>query len=352
TGLFSCKSPDVTEKSYVRSISDRVARWQIAHQPEVMHHDLDWTNGAWYRGLAEWAQVTGNEEFFIFLKNQGEKNNWDVYYRLHHADDICVSQTWILLAERSGDDSVLERTVQRLDSARAFPSTAPLMKNHPLGRDERWSWCDALFMAPPVYAAMYLKTGKKEYLDFMEREFVECTDSLYHPDYKLYYRDCTKRELREPNGEHQFWARGNGWVFAGIPVLMDIMPADYEKKDYFLHIFLEMAQAVVDTQDEAGSWHASLLDPETYFQPENSASGFFCYGLLWGVRNGILDKDTYLPPALKAWEKLCSHVADDGKLGYIQPVGNAPKPADEHTTDIYGTGAFLLAASEMLRVGL
>ncbi|MCD8165148.1 MAG: glycoside hydrolase family 88 protein [Bacteroides sp.] len=69
-----------------------------------------------------------------------------------------------------------------------------------------------------------------------------------------------------------------------------------------------------------------------------------------GVRNGILDRDTYLAPALKAWEKLCSHVAEDGKLGYIQPVGNTPKPADEHTTDVYGIEAFLLAASEMLKI--
>ena len=38
------------------------------------------------------------------------------------------------------------------------------------------------------------------------------------------------------------------------------------------------------------------------------------------------------------------------KMGYIQPVGHDPKPADENTTDVYGVGAFLLAGSEIMKL--
>lgn len=113
-----------------------------------------------------------------------------------------------------------------------------------------------------------------------------------------------------------------------------------------------MAKSILETQDNKGSWHASLLDPVSYPLPENSASGFFCYGLAWGIRNGLLDKKTYLEPMLKAWSTLCSYVDSNGKLGYIQPVGNAPKPADENSTDVYGIGAFLLAGTEMLKLDI
>ena len=27
---------------------------------------------------------------------------------------------------------------------------------------ERWTWCDALFMAPPVYTKLYVLTGDKK----------------------------------------------------------------------------------------------------------------------------------------------------------------------------------------------
>lgn len=184
----------------------------------------------------------------------------------------------------------------------------------------------------------------------MQKEFEECTDSLYDREHKLYYRDCSKKTVREPNGAKQFWARGNGWVFAGIPLIIENLPEGYVKRDYFIKLFKEMAVSVIHTQDGKGSWHASLLDPDTYPQPENSASGFFCYGLAWGINNGILDPVIYKEPATKAWQALCSYVNDEGKLGYIQPVGNAPQPTNIESTDVYGVGAFLLAASEMLRL--
>ena len=39
----------------------------------------------------------------------------------------------------------------------------------------------------------------------------------------------------------------------------------------------------------------------------------------------------------------------DGKLGYIQPVGAAPRAAGFDATDVYGVGACLLAGSELYK---
>ena len=179
---------------------------------------------------------------------------------------------------------------------------------------------------------------------------MECTDSLYDRNELLYYRDCSKRVLREPNGAKQFWARGNGWVLAAFPLILENLPEEYLKRDYYIRLYKEMAARILQTQDAQGSWHASLLDAGTYPQPENSASAFVCYGLAWGVRNGILDAKTYKEPIIRAWKALCSYVHKDGKVGYIQPVGNAPTRAGFDSTDVYGVGAFLLAASEMFKM--
>lgn len=337
-------------KQQVLEICDRVAEWQINNQPQVKHHDLEWTNGVWYKGLVEWAKTVNNERYFSFLKSQGEKNNWNVYYRRYHADDICVSQMYVELAKKYENIDILKRTVERLDSIVRYPSKAILQKTDMKGRDERWSWCDALFMAPPVYAGLYTMTGNKKYINFMHKEFKECTDSLYDKTAKLYYRDCSKIPLLEPNGQKQFWARGNGWVFAAIPILLNILPEGDISRGYYVNLFKEMSESVLKTQDSNGSWHASLLDSVSYPQPENSASALFCYGLAWGVRNGLLDKEIYLEPTQRAWTALCSYVESNGRVGYIQPVGHDPRPADVNSTDVYGVGAFLLAGSEMVKM--
>ena len=334
----------------IQEICDRVATWQIKNQSSVKHHALDWTNGAWYKGLSEWAKETYNETYFDFLKAQGERHGYNVYYRPYHADDICVSQMYLELYNRYGNKNFIAHTIERLDYVINKPSKAPLEKNHPKGRDERWSWCDALFMAPPVYAGLYRLTGNKKYTDFMDKEFKECTDSLYDKGAKLYFRDCTKINLREANGEKQFWARGNGWVLAGIPLILDNLPKDYHNRQYYVDLFRDLAEGILKTQDERGSWHASLLDSDSYPSPENSASAFFCYGMAWGIRNGLLDSETYMEPMLRAWATLCNYIHEDGKMGYIQPVGHDPKPADENTTDVYGVGAFLLAGSEIMKL--
>ncbi len=49
----------------------------------------------------------------------------------------------------------------------------------------------------------------------------------------------------------------------------------------------------------------------------------------------------------KGWQALVSAVADDGKLGWVQPIGAAPDSVFATDSQLYGVGAFLLAASQM-----
>ena len=193
-------------------------------------------------------------------------------------------------------------------------------------------------------------TKEDVYRDYRISEFKECTDSLYDRAEGLYYRDCMRIGVKESNGAKQFWGRGNGWVFGGIPLILNNLPADDPSREYFINIYKEMAEAALRTQDKDGHWHASLLDPDAYPYPENSTSAFFCYGLAWGVNNGILQGAKYKKAMKKAWEGLIEAVHPDGKLGYVQPVGASPKPASYDSTEVYGVGALLLAGTEILKI--
>lgn len=264
-------------------------------------------------------------------------------------DDICVGQAYLMLYQRHGDTAMLRPVLQRADSVIAFPAKTRL---HIKARDgsKRWSWCDALFMAPPVYALLTRITGDQKYLQFMNSEFYAATAALYDPAERLYYRDARYIPKREKNGKKVFWSRGNGWCYAALAILLDTVPESDPTYDYYRRLFVEMSASVVACQDRSGSWHPSMLDPEAYPMPENSASGFFTYGLAWGVNRGLLTGSVYRKAARRGWKVLCSHVDSDGRLGYVQPIGGSPASTTREMTEVYGVGAFLLAASEIVNM--
>ena len=50
------------------------------------------------------------------------------------------------------------------------------------------------------------------------------------------------------------------------------------------------------------------------------------------------------------WEALNNCVDENGRLGYAQPVGESPKMNfQKEDWEVYASGAFCLAASEMLK---
>jgi rhamnogalacturonyl hydrolase YesR len=338
------------KKKCVKEVCDAVTRWQIENHGNTHYHPLNWTNGTLYIGLFKWGEVSGNDNCFHFIDSVGRKHNWSMPERVYHADDICVGQTFIEMYKKYGDRRMLQPVMERAVYVAHHPSQATLSKKDPLGKDERWSWSDALFMAPPVYAALYSLTKEEIYLTYLNDEFKTSVDSLYDQAEKLFYRDNLRISEREPNGMKQFWGRGNGWVFGALPLIIDNLPENSLCRVYYIELFREMAESVLRSQSKNGFWHASLLDPQTYPMPENSASAFMCYGLAWGIRNGYLEEKKYRPALVKGWKSLVGYVDTNGKLGYVQSVGAAPESVDKESSDVYGIGAFLLSGSEIYKM--
>lgn len=111
-----------------------------------------------------------------------------------------------------------------------------------------------------------------------------------------------------------------------------------------------MAASIAKLQQPDGTWHASLLDPQSYPSKETSGTGFFCYALTWGINQKLLSYNEYYPVVAKAWNALTTAVQPDGKLGYVQPIGAAPEKVTADDTETYGVGAFLLAGTELLKL--
>ena len=339
-------------KPAVTAVLKAVADWQL--RTPLTHDVADWTNAALYAGMVEWAGIAGDNSYYEWLKGISEKNKWSYNVRSnplgrYHADDYCVGQTYIELYRKYKDKNMIRPMKAYLDKILKDPATGDLKfeNTKDYWSTQRWSWCDALFMGPTVWAKMANITGKKKYLDFMYKEYKATTDYLYNTDEDLYFRDSNYFTRKEANGAKVFWGRGNGWVFAGLSIIIRELPPKYEHKQYFVTIYKEMAARLLALQSPDGFWHASLLDPASYPNPEMSATAFFVYGMSWGVNNGYLDKATYLPAIIKGWKSMVTSVWSDGKVGFIQPIGADPKSVTRDMTEVYGVGGFLMAGTEI-----
>jgi len=343
------------DKHDVKTVLKAVADWQI--KTPLSHNLADWTNAALYTGMVEWADIAGNDLYYNWLKEIADKCSWTYFkqenpLRRYHADDYCIGQVYIELYRKYKDTNMIRPMQTYLDQILSDPAKGDLkfINTDDYWSTQRWSWCDALFMGPTVWAKMANVTGEKKYLDFMYREYKATTDYLYDKNEHLYFRDSNYFTLKEANGARVFWGRGNGWVFAGLPIIIRELPADNKHKDYFVKIFKEMAVKLISLQSADGYWHASLLDPASYPNPEMSATAFFVFGMAWGIDNGYLDKDTYLPAVVKGWKSMVTSVWPDGKVGFIQPVGADPKSVTRDMTEVYGVGGFLMAGTEIVRL--
>lgn len=343
-------------KEEVKTSMIRALEWQEAH-PIMAVSPTDWTNGAYYTGVARAHQATQDMMYMAALKNQGYWNNWKTYDRIYHADDVAISYSYIYIDANGGRKNFVDLAPTKafIDVHLREPNSWSTGTDPKKMKNILWWWCDALFMAPPVINLYAVHTKQLEYLDEMHHFYVETYNQLYDKEEKLFARDLrfvwdgSSDDKKEENGKKIFWSRGNGWVIGGLALLLDDMPKDYKHYAFYENLYKEMAHRMLEIQQESGLWHTSLLCPESYDHGEVSGSGFHTFALAWGINNGLLDKK-YTPKVIKAWKaiKQCQH--EDGRVGWVQNIGASPEPASVDSWQNFGTGAFLLAGSEILKL--
>jgi rhamnogalacturonyl hydrolase YesR len=333
----------------VLAAMERVADWQLDHP--AFHEPTHWAQAVGDAGLMALANLSSKRRYRDAMVEMGVKNAWTLGPRTYHADDQAVGQTYAELYLQLRQPEMLAPLRAQFDGILAHPHEGTLQFTEP-GNQDRWSWCDALFMGPPTWTRLYAATGDKRYLEHAVAQWWRTSDYLYDKAEHLYYRDSNYFDQREANGAKVFWARGNGWVMAGLARTMQYLPANHPARARFEQQFKEMAAKVVALQQTDGLWRASLLDPASYPMQETSGTGLFAYALAWGVNQGLLERAAYAPSVRRAWDALLAKVQPDGKLTHVQPIGRAPDAFASDASEAYGIGAFLMAGSEIYRMAL
>lgn len=363
--LFAASNAGAATPEETLAVMARVADWQLANPSK--HHPLDWTHGALYAGYMALDGLVADTRYRDAVIAVGKAAKWENGRRTYHADDYAVAQSYAELYLLYRDPDFIAPTKTQFEHILTNPLDMPVGdirhgNKAAVGEDGkdrtamRWWWCDALFMAPPVWAKLYDITDDPKYLDFMIKEWKATSDFLYDKEECLYYRDKNYFPdlKKEANGKKIFWGRGNGWVLGGLVRVLQVLPDNHPERPFFVGQFQQMCRKMVAIQPADGAWRASLLDPDSYPNPEASSTGFITYALAWGINQGLLEKekDAAEKAMRRAWAQLCSFVAPDGKLTHVQPIGADPKTFPLDATEVYGVGAFLMAGSEIYRMDL
>jgi unsaturated rhamnogalacturonyl hydrolase len=356
--LLNTYSNKLTAQSGVTADStlkmmEKVADWQldIWERKGMQWPKSDWTNAAAYTGFMALNKIANDPKYINKMYQIGDDLDWKTGPNRTHADQYCVGQMFSKLYSLYHESKMIADFKELADSIIAMPHAESLEWRNGISNRE-WAWCDALYMGPPALAYLSTATGEIKYLDIASKLWWKTTDFLFDSSENLYYRDSRYFNKKEANGKKVFWSRGNGWVMGGIVRMLENMPEKYKDRPRFISLFKRMAHKIATLQSGDGSWHASLLDAESYPVKETSGTGFYCYALAWGVDNGLLSYEKFKPVIEKAWNALTSSVHDNGMLGYVQEIGAQPASVDSNSTEVYGVGAFLLAGSEMINVSL
>lgn len=117
------------------------------------------------------------------------------------------------------------------------------------------------------------------------------------------------------------WSRAVGWYMVALLETIPLIPESHEGKAKLTGYFQALAEGVLKAQDAATSGWWLIMDfpgrQKNYI--ESSASAMFTYGLLRGVRTGLIDAATYLEPAKKAYQALVDDFVvenSDGTLAW------------------------------------
>lgn len=312
-----------------------------------------WTRTVYYEGLLALYSIYPDTEYYAYAYQWGDFHKWGMWRgtTTRHADNYACGQVYIDMYNLCPKPEILLNVKSNLN----------MLVNTP--QINEWWWIDAIQMGMPGFAKMGKLTGEQKYFDKMWQMYEYTRNQhgehgMFNQKDGLWWRDQDfDPPYKEPNGEDCYWSRGNGWVYAALVRVLDEIPANEVHRQDYINDFLTMSKAIKACQREDGFWNVSLHDPNHFGGKELTGTSLFVYGMAWGIRNGLLDRDEYLPIVLKAWNAMVKDaVHPDGFLGYVQGTGKEPKDGQPVTYDSkpdfddFGTGCFLLAGSEIYKL--
>ena len=203
-------------------------------------------------------------------------------------------------------------------------------------------WIDDMYMITILQLQAYRATKDMKYLDRAAKEMVAYLRKLQQANGLFFHAD----------GVPFFWARGNGWVAAGMTEILLSLPQDHPLRTEILNSYRKMMAELAKYQNADGTWRQLIDHPEAW--EESSSTGMFTFAMIEGVRHGWLAEETFGPVARRGWIALAGFVDQNADVTNVCAGTNKENSYDYYmgrprrTGDFHGQAPLMWGARALL----
>lgn len=269
----------------------------------------EWTQGVGLYTLWQYYKVSGDvsarekiEKWFDrrFIEGLPEKN----------VNTMCPMLTMVCLYEETKD----EKYLPYLNEWAAFTLNGMArtkeggIQHKCTGCENKEQlWDDTLYMTVMFMAKYGVLFNEPEFVEESEYQWLLHIKYLADRKTGLWFHGWSFD--RQDHFANALWARGNSWITAGVPDYLEIVNPTSSVRRAIVEAFVAQVNALIECQDESGLWNTLLGDKTSYL--ESSASANFAYGILKGIRLGLLP-ESYTSVAEKTIHALYACVDENG----------------------------------------
>ena len=262
-----------------------------------------WLGALWF------GKVTKNEPLLDKLKDRFEplfSTEQKMLPRMNHVDHNVVGAVPLeIYIQKKGDQRYYDLGMRYADTQWEVPADATPEQKAYADKGYSWQtriWIDDMFMITTIQSQAYRATGDRKYIDRAAREMAMYLKKIQRPNGLFYH---------SPEAPF-FWARGNGWMAAGMAQLLSILPKDNSDRTTIMEAYKKMMNTLKQNQDPDGMWHQLIDEPASY--KETSGTAMFTYAMIVGVKHGWLDKKEYGTAARKGWLALVTYINENDEI--------------------------------------
>jgi Predicted unsaturated glucuronyl hydrolase involved in regulation of bacterial surface properties, and related proteins len=333
----------------IKSLMRKVANYRLKSGIQAVGNG--WDGGSYFSGIMGLYRTIKEQKYLDSATAWGNYNNWTPHNGVNTTvgDDQCCEQTY---CEVYGLNPTTANAKMISNVKSNLEHEFDVVKN---AHTNVWTWCDLCYMSPPAITRYAVICNQPRFLDTMDLCWWGTAKMLYDSTHHFWFRDGSYKNQKTSNGNPVFWSCGEAWVLGGMARILAYMPQTYATRANWEKQFVDVCTATKAQQGSTlypGLWTTSMLDHQQYPDPETSGSAFFCFAMIWGVNNGILDSTVFLPCIKKAWTDLVANVNAQGMLLRCQTPSAAPASIPVNFSSREGEGAFMLSGEELVKWAL
>lgn len=304
-----------------------------------------WLGALWY------AKATDNKLMTAGLVKRFEplfSTEKHMLPRMVHVDYNVVGAVPLeIYIQKQGGQEYYDLGMKYADTQWQVPADAKPEQRAYADKGYSWQtriWIDDMFMITTIQSQAYRVTGDRKYIDRAANEMVMYLKEIQRPNGLFYH---------SPEAPF-FWARGNGWMAAGMAELLSALPEDNPNRPAIMKAYKTMMKTLKKYQGKERLWHQLIDEREAW--NETSGTAMFTYAMIVGVKKGWLDEKEYALVARKGWLGLVSYINADDEVEDVCEGTNIKNDKNHYmnrkriTGDLHAHAPLLWCATELVTV--